>query len=214
MAVDTATYIGDFDLSKPANADSPAEGDDNFRHVKTVLKTTLGGLTGAVTATHTNLNTVDTSTSLTTLLAAKAPTASPTFTGTVVLPSTTSIGSVSNTELGYLDGVTSAIQTQINIKGITTWTSKATGFTAAANNAYYSTASATMTLPASAGLAVGDAVEYSTDGSASKIAPDGTDLINGKSGTTGNIPKNCAVRLTWTGISACGWSAVFGTTNP
>ena len=39
--------------------------------------------------------------------------ASPTFTGTVVLPSTTSIGNVSNTEIGYLDGVTSAIQTQL-----------------------------------------------------------------------------------------------------
>jgi hypothetical protein len=30
------------------------------------------------------------------------------------LPSTTSVGNVSSTELGYLDGVTSAIQTQIN----------------------------------------------------------------------------------------------------
>jgi hypothetical protein len=43
-----------------------------------------------------------------------APINSPTFTGTVVLPSTTSIGNVSNTEIGYLDGVTSAIQTQLN----------------------------------------------------------------------------------------------------
>jgi hypothetical protein len=43
----------------------------------------------------------------------KAPLASPTFTGTVVLPATTSIGNVSNTEIGYLDGVTSAIQTQL-----------------------------------------------------------------------------------------------------
>jgi microcystin-dependent protein len=43
-----------------------------------------------------------------------APLASPTFTGTVVLPSTTSIGSVSSTEIGYLDGVTSAVQTQLN----------------------------------------------------------------------------------------------------
>jgi len=40
----------------------------------------------------------------------------PTFTGTVALPATTSIGDVSATELGYLDGVTSAIQTQINTK--------------------------------------------------------------------------------------------------
>jgi hypothetical protein len=49
-------------------------------------------------------------------LALKAPLASPTFTGTVVLPSATSIGSVSATELGYLDGVTSAIQTQFTGK--------------------------------------------------------------------------------------------------
>ena len=45
-----------------------------------------------------------------------APLASPTFTGTVVLPSTTSIGGVSATELVYLDGVTSNIQTQLDAK--------------------------------------------------------------------------------------------------
>ena len=45
-----------------------------------------------------------------------APKASPTFTGTVSLPSNTSVGSVSSTELGYVDGVTSAIQTQIDAK--------------------------------------------------------------------------------------------------
>jgi hypothetical protein len=47
---------------------------------------------------------------------AYAPTAGPTFTGTVVLPSTTSIGTVTSTEIGYVDGVTSAIQTQLNAK--------------------------------------------------------------------------------------------------
>ena len=46
----------------------------------------------------------------------KAPVASPTFTGTVTLPSTTSIGTASSTEIGYLDGVTSSIQTQLNDK--------------------------------------------------------------------------------------------------
>jgi hypothetical protein len=48
-----------------------------------------------------------------------APTASPTFTGTVVLPSGTSIGTVSSTEIGYLDGVTSSIQTQLDAKAST-----------------------------------------------------------------------------------------------
>ena len=46
----------------------------------------------------------------------KAPTSNPTFTGTVVLPSTTSIGNISSTEISYLDGVTSAIQAQLNSK--------------------------------------------------------------------------------------------------
>ena len=47
-------------------------------------------------------------------LNAKADLVSPTFTGTVTLPSNTSIGTVSSVELGYLDGVTSSIQGQIN----------------------------------------------------------------------------------------------------
>jgi microcystin-dependent protein len=39
---------------------------------------------------------------------------SPTVTGTATLPSTTSIGNVSSTEISYVDGVTSPIQTQID----------------------------------------------------------------------------------------------------
>ena len=45
-----------------------------------------------------------------------AKSASPTFTGTVALPSTTSIGTITSTELSYVDGVTSSIQTQIDNK--------------------------------------------------------------------------------------------------
>jgi hypothetical protein len=50
----------------------------------------------------------------------KADLSSPTFTGTVVLPNTTSVGTVSSTEIGYLDGVTSSIQTQIDTKAAST----------------------------------------------------------------------------------------------
>jgi hypothetical protein len=52
-------------------------------------------------------------------LGLKAPLESPTFIGTVVLPSTTSIGDISSTELGYVNGVTSSIQTQIDGKQAT-----------------------------------------------------------------------------------------------
>ncbi len=60
-------------------------------------------------------------------IASKADTNSPTFTGTVGLPSTTSIGDVSATELGYLDGVTSAVQTQLDAKALKTTTITANG---------------------------------------------------------------------------------------
>jgi hypothetical protein len=45
--------------------------------------------------------------------------ASPTVTGTAVLPTTTSIGDVSSTEIAFLDGVTSGIQTQLNARQLT-----------------------------------------------------------------------------------------------
>lgn len=56
--------------------------------------------------------------------------------GTVSLPATTSIGDVSSTEISYLDGVTSSIQTQLNSKSPTnspTFTGTPAGPTAAVN---------------------------------------------------------------------------------
>ena len=53
----------------------------------------------------------------------------PTFTGTVVLPSTTTIGNVSNSEISYLDGVTSAIQTQLDAKAASSALTNHTGAT-------------------------------------------------------------------------------------
>ncbi len=50
------------------------------------------------------------------LESSKAPLDAPSFTGTVVLPSTTSIGNVSAQEISYLNNVSSAIQTQLDGK--------------------------------------------------------------------------------------------------
>ena len=65
-------------------------------------------------------------TTVTNSLALKAPLAGPTFTGTVTLPSTTSVGDVSATELGYVNGVTSSIQTQIDNNRIDVYNSAGT----------------------------------------------------------------------------------------
>jgi hypothetical protein len=54
----------------------------------------------------------------------KAPIESPTFTGTVTLPSTTSIGNISSTEISYLDGLTQNVEIKLNTIGgnnIDTW---------------------------------------------------------------------------------------------
>lgn len=72
------------------------------------------------------------SSTVSTLDTNKANLSAPTFTGTVVLPSTTSIGDVSSTEIGYVNGVTSAIQTQIDSKAPTanpTFTGTVSGVT-------------------------------------------------------------------------------------
>lgn len=85
------------------------------------LSTTSSGHTTSISTLSTNVTNLQTAqsnleTTVTNLGTNKANLNGPTFTGTVVLPSTTSVGDVSATELGYLNGVTSDIQTQIDGK--------------------------------------------------------------------------------------------------
>ena len=56
MAVESVTYINNLDPSLPSGGDSIAEGDDHIRNVKKGIKATFPSVTGAVTATHTQLN--------------------------------------------------------------------------------------------------------------------------------------------------------------
>lgn len=71
--------------------------------------TAAHGATGAVVGT-TNTQTLTNKTLTSPTITA------PTVTGTTILPSTTSIGNVTSTEIGYIDGVTSAVQTQLDSK--------------------------------------------------------------------------------------------------
>lgn len=78
-----------------------------------VSSTELAYVNGVTSAIQTQLDgKLESSTASTTY----APLSGPTFTGTVVLPNTTSVGDVSGTELSYVNGVTSAIQTQLDAK--------------------------------------------------------------------------------------------------
>jgi hypothetical protein len=79
MTIESATYIDTLDATKPASTDLKSEGDDHMRLIKTVVKATFPNVTGAVTMTHTQLNSIPN----------LAPLASPALTGTPTVPTAT-----------------------------------------------------------------------------------------------------------------------------
>lgn len=116
MALETGTYVNALVTSNPASTDGLAQADDHIRLIKSTIKATVPNVTGAITASHGELNVLDGATvttadlnvldgltattdelnytggvtsSIQTQIGTKAPTASPTFTGTVNAPSVT-----------------------------------------------------------------------------------------------------------------------------
>ena len=73
MGLEAATYIDDLVATNPTSTDPKNQGDDHLRLLKATIKASFPNITGAMTASHTELN--------------------------------------------YVVGVTSAIQTQIDAKG-------------------------------------------------------------------------------------------------
>ena len=83
----------------------------------TTLHSNLENLTTEVSDIASNVENIQTDLeTLTSEVALKSSIDSPAFTGIVVLPTTTSIGDVSSSEIGHLNGVTSSIQNQIDEK--------------------------------------------------------------------------------------------------
>jgi len=125
----TVTYVGnaidglDPDFAAKANLDGGATftgtivlpSTTSIGDVSSQEISYLDGVTSSIQTQITNL-TNNTASDISDLQTLKAPLESPTFTGTVVLPATTSIGAVSDTELQYLNGVTAGIQGQIDTK--------------------------------------------------------------------------------------------------
>lgn len=105
MAVDTATFVNQFDVAKPTGGDQKSEGDDNLRHIKTVMKATFPNVSGAVTATHTEINRLVGLTSA--AAGVTSPTlASPVLTGTPIAP--TAAGGTNTTQIATTQFVVSA----------------------------------------------------------------------------------------------------------
>lgn len=59
MALETGTYVNSLNASNPASTDGLAQADDHIRLLKATIKATLPNVTGAITASHTELNALD-----------------------------------------------------------------------------------------------------------------------------------------------------------
>ena len=121
----TSSIQGQID-TKLASADASStyapKASPTFTGTVTLPSTTIiGDISTAELAYLANVTSdvqtqIDSKISTTSAASLYAPKADPTFTGTVTLPSTTIIGDVSTLELGYINGVTSGIQGQIDAK--------------------------------------------------------------------------------------------------
>ena len=223
MAIEASyNYPSDLNATYPAADEDPGEGDDHIRGIKSVIKTTFPSITGAVTATQAELNLVDTA-AAGTIVNSKAVVYGSSgevnattlqIAGSAITASADEINvldgipaTLTSTELGYVDGVTSSIQTQLAGKGNafpTTWNEMTADGNATSGQGYYISGGTgyTLTLPASP--SAGDIIAAVSFSSGNVTCDRNGKKING--GTINVVTANTgALILTYTGNETVGW---------
>ena len=99
MALESGTYVNSLNASNPASTDGLGQADDHIRLIKSTLKNTLPNLSGPVSATDVELSTLGGYTG---------------STADLNILSGAATAGVTSSELQYLNGVTSGIQSQID----------------------------------------------------------------------------------------------------
>jgi hypothetical protein len=97
MALESGNYINDLAITNPTSSDPKSQGDDHLRLLKTVLKETLNGFTGAILVTATDTGTA---------------------TGHILTPSTALIGYTPMLCLLYKAAVTNTGALTVNVSGL------------------------------------------------------------------------------------------------
>jgi len=59
MGLETTTYINGLVTTNPTGTDARSQGDDHLRLLKSTIRSTFPNVSGAMTATHTELNLID-----------------------------------------------------------------------------------------------------------------------------------------------------------
>ena len=114
MTVEAAGFIDDIDPTQPPGTDNFSEGDNHLRNFKKSVQDSLPNISGAMTATHTELNNLDGYTG---------------NTADLNILSGADTAGLTAAELQYVKGVTSDIQTQMDEKE--TYVQSVTGTVAA-----------------------------------------------------------------------------------
>lgn len=118
MALETGTYISDLKSANPdGGTDTVNTLDNHIRLLKSTILASFPNITGAMTASHSELNSLDGYTGNTNDLNILSGSAAGGMTSSdlAILSGAASAG-VTSTEFQYLNGVTSAIQTQLNAR--------------------------------------------------------------------------------------------------
>ena len=97
MALETGNYINDLVITNPTSTDPKSQGDDQIRLLKTVLKETLNGFTGAILVTATDTGTA---------------------TGHILAPSTALVGYTPMLCLLYRANITNTGALTVNVSGL------------------------------------------------------------------------------------------------
>ena len=97
MALESGNYINDLAITNPTSSDPKSQGDDHLRLIKTVLKETLNGFTGAILVTATDTGTA---------------------TGHVLAPSTALVGYTPMLCLLYRANITNTGALTVNVSGL------------------------------------------------------------------------------------------------
>jgi YD repeat-containing protein len=87
MPLESATYINGLDANNPTGSDTKAAGDDHLRLIKGAIKASFPSVAGSVTASHSELSyCAGVTSAIQTQIDSKAPSASPSLTGSPTAP--------------------------------------------------------------------------------------------------------------------------------
>ncbi len=185
MPLETATFIDGLVSANPAGADAKSTADDHLRLIKSTVKATFPNITGAVTATQDELNSVT----------AKANIASPDFTGTPTAPTAT-LGNNTNqlATTAFMQAAIANVNAQTGVAvSIVSGTSQAG--VAGSHYVLTNVAATTVTLPASPVSGATVWVTWTNSRTTNVIARNGQTVMGLAEDMTLNAAQNSTVQL-------------------